>query len=756
MTKTYHVNLFELKRYKPLRMSSYIPVISPDPEKNFYRVLGRLAKKLTRNLKAAVISHEGKIKALESEIPESLVEVDLRLEEIGNFKVRLEFEETQEVSYAEDPRQYGRVLSKVIDLALVHLSEDYFKYSELSPWVIERGAGSFPKKLQEDIGIEDGKRYYRGLRTLEGFPCLIINRQIELRSWKNLLNELKVLAKWWSRVNRKEETVDFYEPPEEFVKFVNWAFRGRSANVAAYSSRSIRLNEITWEHRAKDPVLLGGVSPCEYHKQNQGIIITDENQPLVKWTLVTKEGERREQFHIPELLVIGHTFDDLSMRTSKAQRSQVFDMLHPNCNDHQRKVFDLVRKIDSILREELQSVYPSKVEISVFPKEVTKNITRPPQVGIKFADREVQLSTPYGMNFYRRYPKTAKFISPISGKIKTLVICDDAHREFVEALRKEFERRNGCEMPLIFEQIEEIGESDFSDYDLVLTVTNEDDKVVECKQSIQNRGIAHQNVTPKHAKEESIPQLAMQLTLKLGGSPWFLKDFDRDLTVISVYSYRNPFSGLKMYFFNVMNAEGKMEHQSPPYKETNVEDFLREVHEKAKQYERVLFLSSFIEQQVSDYIIEKVTPDVKEVIFISIREKDQVRLFQTFKPAVAAVPRRRRVAALVYPIEAYESAPQGTILSVGENQYYILTTASTKIGTYYRGCPTPIRLTILFSRGVFDMESILNYILSLSLLAGTSGHETRLPAPLYYLSKYAAYVSKYGEPSQTLETIFYI
>jgi len=226
--------------------------------------------------------------------------------------------------------------------------------------------------------------------------------------------------------------------------------------------------------------------------------------------------------------------------------------------------------------------------------------------------------------------------------------------------------------------------------------------------------------------------------------------------VISIYSYRNPFSGLRMYFFNVMNAMGKMEYQSRPYEETNIEDFLSEVHKKAKQYERVLFLSSFTEQRVCDYVIEKVTPDIREIIFILVKEKDQLRLFETFRPAVAAVPRRRRVAAAVYPVEAYESAPQGTILSVGENQYYILTTGSTKIGTYYRGCPTPLRLTILSSKGAFDIGSILNYILSLSLLAGTSGHATRLPAPLYYSSKYASYISRYGEPSRQLQTIFYV
>jgi len=754
MDKTYHVNLFELKRYKPLRVRSYIPVISPDPEKNIYRILGRMAKKLTRKLKAAVISDEGKIKVLESEIPKDLLEDHIKLEEIGTFKIQLNLEETKEVGYADDPKQYGRFISKIVDLALVHLSEDYYKYSELSPWIIHKGAGYFPKRLREDIGIEDGRRYYRGLRTFEGIPCLIVNRQIVLRSWKNMRNELKALAGWWSRVKKKD--VDFYEPPEGFVKFVNWAFRGKSANVWAYSSRPIVIQEITWVHRAKDRVLPGGISPCEYHKLNQGIIIQDENQPLVKWTFITKEGEKMDQFHIPELLIVGHTFDDLSRRTSQAQRSQVFDILHPNCSDHQRKIFDLVRKIDAVLREELQSVYPSKIELSVFPKEATKNVAPPPQIGIKFAEREVQLSPPYGINFYRRYPKTAKFASSITGKVKTLVICDDSHKEFVEDLKKEFEKRNKCEMPLFFEEVEKIEELDFSDCNLVLTVTNDSKRIARCKELIQNEGKAHQNVTPEHADEESIPQLAMQLTLKLGGFPWLLKEFDKDLTVISIYSYRNPFTGLRLYFFNVMSAIGKIKYQSKPYERENILGFLREVHQKAKHYERILFLTSFDDQQVYEYITKDVTLDVKEFMFVLVREKDQLRLFETFRPAVPAVPRRRRMAAIAYPIEAYECAPEGTILSTAANEYYILSTVSTKIGTYYRGCPTPIRLEVLSSKGVFDIGSMLRYILSLSLLAGTSGHETRLPAPLYYLSKYATYVSKYGEPSEQLQTIFYV
>ena len=137
-----------------------------------------------------------------------------------------------------------------------------------------------------------------------------------------------------------------------------------------YSASSIVINEITWDVRAKDKVLEGNISPCEYHKEAQGILVKDKNQPLVKWTLTTKDGIVKEQFHIPEFLVVGHNFKDIRMRVSSSQVSQVFDILHPHCGDQQRKIFDLVRKIDSVLRNKFKTIYPTKIKFAVFPKNV--------------------------------------------------------------------------------------------------------------------------------------------------------------------------------------------------------------------------------------------------------------------------------------------------------------------------------------------------------------------------------------------------
>ena len=53
--------------------------------------------------------------------------------------------------------------------------------------------------------------------------------------------------------------------------------------------------------------------------------------------MVDQNGLTRELFHVPEFLIVGHTFKDLKIRLLSSQISQVFDILHPNCGDQQRK-----------------------------------------------------------------------------------------------------------------------------------------------------------------------------------------------------------------------------------------------------------------------------------------------------------------------------------------------------------------------------------------------------------------------------------
>jgi len=759
MCAGFNTNLFELKTYKPLRVSVYVPEMLPFPTRpaHFYKALGRLARKLTLSMGTAVISDGGKIKVLELSIDQKDFSHKIELENVGAFNVTLKPEGTYETGFADNTSEYARLVSRIVDLALVHLSDEYYKYSDLSPYIIERGEGYFDESLRKRIGVEDGRRFYRGIRLLDDIPHLIVNREIELRSWGSLLNELKILAQWWEIARGKSSSIDFYDPPKEFVRFVNWVFSNRTANVKAYPSPPIFIREITWETRAGDKALEGGLSPCDYHTQVQGIKIEDERQPLVRWKMTTKDGVVRDQFHVPELLVVGHTFKDIAMRVSKSQISQVFDILHPHCGDQQRKILDLVRKVDGILRNRFSVVYPSKLEFSLFPRDVNANTTAPRAIDIKFLDQGISIEPPYGVNFYRKYGNAAKFVKPIVGLVRILAVCEETHHSFVKTLAKEVERRNGCKVSISFANKLDAGDVDPSQHDLVLTITEQEDLIRLCKkQIIGKKGIAHQNVTPKKAVGDSIPQLAMQMTLKLGGYPWFLADPEH-VDVLSIYSYRNPFSEARFYVFNVMQPEGQVVYQSKPYGSGDIALLLDALKSKVSELGRLLVMMSFDDQQIQDFVLKDVASSVSEFMLLQVLRSDELRLFSTYRPTAVAVP-RRRLPTVSYPIEAYEAAPEGAILRVSNDEYYMLTTASTKVGTYYRGCPTAVKLKILGSQGTFDIGKILHYVLSLSLVSGTSGHETRLPAPLYYLKKYARYVNEYGIPDNeaNFQRLFFV
>jgi hypothetical protein len=754
LSSNFNANLFELKAYAPLNVNVYYVELTPAPENAyyFYQVLGKLAKKLTQLMKTAVISDAGNIKVLEVTLPEEDLQQEIELTDIATYVVKLEPIGKEVISFEDAPFEYGRLVSKIVDLALVHLADDYYKYSVFSPYIMERGEGYFDASLRKRIGVEDGRRFYRGLRVFDGIPHLIINREIELRSWKNLLNELKILATWWVRTKPNIETIDFYDPPKDFVKFVNWIFLNRRANVKAYSSRPVYIREITWDYRADSNVLEGGMSPCEYHKKAQGITIEDRKQPLVKWEITTSEGEKKYLFHVPELLVVGHTFKDISMRVSKSQISQVFDILHPHCGDQLRRILEIQKKIDTILREHFQSIYPDKLEFSVLPKVVNNNVCSS-AITLEFKNKELNIEPPFGINFYRQYTQTATFFKQIP-KTKLLVVCEEKYLSFVEKLKTELESRNNSEI-CISHCLEIDLEKTLPSFDLLLTITD-DDNDIHCykKTVINDLGLAHQNVTPNKTLDECIPQLAMQITLKLGGQPWVLKTPEKN-NVLSVYAYRNPFNAMKCFLFNLMKPTGEIVFQSKPF--DDAQTLLEELKLRIKNMDNLLVLSSFIYSPLQESLIEEIGSLIPKFMFIQINQMAELRLFTTFKPVIKT-PRRRRRLSSIFPIEAYEAVPEGTILSASDTEHYLLTTASTKVRTYYRGCPTPIRLNIIKSEGVFNLEKLLKYILSLSLVSETSGHETKLPAPLYYMKKYAAYVNEYGLPSneKIFKTLFYV
>lgn len=753
---TYNTNLFTITKSEPLRVHVYNPTVSPNYEKTgrFYEILGRLAKKLTRELETTVISDEGKIKTLEKKIPPNALKQEIELENIGVYTTALVLEETKEVTL-EDMDEYGRLVNRLIDLSLIYLSPDFYKFHMLSPYILKRGDYFFDEALRNEIGVVDIKRYYRGFRIVGGVPHVIVNREVDLRSWKNLLNELKIFAQWFGMVKGKE--IDFYNPPEDFVGLVNKVYIGKRAYVYRYSGKSVTIERISWERRAGDPIPGEGFSPCEYHKVRHGITNLDPKQPVIIWSLLTEDGKIIKQLHVPEVLVVGHTFRDLSMRVKRSKVSQVFDIIHPNCNLQQRSIYDFIKQVDSVLRSKLPDVYPGKIQFSLEPKEAG-DIAQPPlKIKLEFKDKTMTLNPPYDLSFYRKY-EGKKFAKPISN-ISLMVHSDmtqKATKDFLEELQKEWLSRNNSSMDVTFEKVN-FETNNYEDYDLVITISDSEQLNLDCKQTIQNQhGILHQHITTKNAKSDSVMQLVMQINLKLGGDPWLLKNVPEGLMVVALYPYMNPLTKVKTYYFNAADSNGKVVQVPKSYSRDKAPIMVKDICSLIESYGRVLFLTSFDIERLYDTIIEEMKSREKvEIAWARIRN-DALRIFRTYRPRVRKRERRRRRGVPAYPIEAYEEAPQGIILKGSVEEYFLLPTASRKIGTYFRGCPNTMNLRFLHVQGNFDTDELARYILSLSMMGRASGHPTSFPSPLYYLRKYAKYVRRHGPPEHDFPGIFYI
>lgn len=752
----FNANLFQLTTHEPLKVKTYLPKITPETrnDANFFQILGRVANLLTKELKIPVISDQGKIKVLESEISTNSLKHKIELEEIGEFTITLELIQDEEISISK-VSEYTKLVNQIVDVALTKLSGDFFKYVEKSPFVIERGEGFFDEQLRNDIGIEDGTQFYRGIRIIHGQPYLIVNRSIELRSLKNLLNELKILGIRWARTKGLED-FDFYDPPKQFIQYINWMFRGKTAGVTKYPTPVIMINEITWETRAEDKII-NDLSLMDIQKRKRGIVIKDSKQPLVKWTYFAPGGIKQIQYQLPELLVVGHTFQDISRRIPKSKTSQVFDILHPNCSDQQRKTYDFVLKLDAILRDKFTSIYPSKLEIDKNPKSINEHVTMINEIKLKLDSKSITTTPPYGINFYKKYSATMKFNQPITREVKTLAIVDNPEAtEFITNISVEFEKRNGGK--LIVETKEELDvEADAQEYDLIFTISDDADFIKNCKEIIINKyGKCHQNINKESIKPHAIQQIVMNITLKLGGYPWVLEN-GINYQVLSILSYRNPFDSSKFYLYNIMNSDGTLIYQSTQFAEGDVLNFLRNIREKISSYKKLLVLITFNHEKIEEYIKNELANETDEYLLLLVLKKDHLRTFRTFKTASEG-RRRRRTEGTSYPLEAREESPQGLTLKASDREYYLVTTASMTIGTYSRGCPMPIKIEIMSNKGVFDIGEVTKYLVSLCTVAGTSGHVTRQPAPLYYLSRLATYLNQYGEPEsdQTRKALFYV
>jgi len=445
------------------------------------------------------------------------------------------------------------------------------------------------------------------------------------------------------------------------------------------------------------------------------------------------------------------------MRVKKSKISQVFDILNPNCNLQQRSIYDFIKQVDSVLRNQLPDVYPRKIQFSLEPKEVRTIAESPVKIKLEFKGKTMNLNPPYDLSFYRKY-EDKQFTKPV-GDISAMVHSDIAQKvtkDFVEELQKEWSIRNDSSMDVTIEKVD-FKTKNYEDYDLVITISDSEQLNPHCKQVIQNeQGVLHQHITSKNATSDSVMQLVMQINLKLGGDPWLLKNVPENLRVVALYAYMNPLTKVKSYYFNAIDSKGRVIQTPKFYSRDKAAVMGEDICNLIESYGRVLFLTSFDIERFYDTIIEEMKNKEKVEFACARIRNDALRIFRTYRPKIRMRARRRRRRGPAYSIEAYEEAPQGIILKGSESEYFLLPTASRKIGTYFRGCPTLMNLQFLHVQGDFGTDELAQYILSLSMMGRASGHPTSFPSPLYYLRKYAKYVRRYGPTKHYLPGIFYI
>jgi hypothetical protein len=446
------------------------------------------------------------------------------------------------------------------------------------------------------------------------------------------------------------------------------------------------------------------------------------------------------------------------MRVPKSRLSPVFDIIHPNCGEQLRKIFYLINKIDTILRQNYENIYPDKIEFSKYPKEINDNIIYNTKIQLRFMEKEIDVEPPYGLNFYAKYSKSLKYIRPINKDIKILFYMKKSFDLFIDELIEEIKRRNRIQITYDSKKEIDYKQDDINKYDIIITISDKENINDMKKNFICRLGIPHQNITYKNANSDSIQQLSMQITLKLGGIPWLIKSAE-EYNIITIYSYRNPFDPNKFYLYNISKSDGELIYQSQPFKNNELEKMFDNILSKNDKNKKTILILSNPEREINERITDEMSKFFTNMLIFHIIQNDNVRIFSTFKPQVVRTTRRRRLNSVIsYPLEAYEAAPQGVIFIANEIENYLLTTTSTKVGTYHRGCPTVIKLNVLKIQGEINKEQAMKTILDLCLASSTSGHGTRLPSSLYYLQKYAQFINNYSLPEkeEIFGTLFYV
>jgi hypothetical protein len=274
-------------------------------------------------------------------------------------------------------------------------------------------------------------------------------------------------------------------------------------------------------------------------------------------------------------------------------------------------------------------------------------------------------------------------------------------------------------------------------------------------------GIAHQHITVEKADENSVMQVVMQMCLKMGGVPWLLPKNTDIPCVIGLNSYLNPLTGQSQLSVVVLDGEGNILNQMDPAEQTETEEVIETLVQSNRKYSRVLYVASFDRFGLVEQLQKKLeeTNEALEYCITRINDNPYFRFFATYSPRKA--PRFGKVVMEVAKcsVEAYENAPQGAILKSEDSSYYLLTGKTIEKDALKRGCPTPIKLEFMATKGEkWKKDKLANYILSLCMMGRASGHMTRLPMPLYYLQSRDYYLNKFGAPKDEgiKQKIFYI
>lgn len=748
----YHNNLFALIKSEPLPIFRYEVTITPLPKKKpqLYQILNKIAKMIIYDEKKVIVSINSKLESLGEPI-NKLSEYKIKIIDENEYTVSLKFQEESTVSL-DSFDEYKLLINRIIDVALTQLSGIFYKFHPDAPYII-KDEPYFDNELINSTGIIDSKKYYRALMLHDQKPYILLDRETELQSYNNLLTELKCLKTKFESISNTK--VNFYDPSQDFIDYVNSLIVGKAARVLKYPGPSIKkIKQILWNVRGGDKIGEHD-SVIEYIEKNYGIHDLDPKQPVVEYKL----DDGTTQYHIPELLSLGHTFHDLKRRIPEWQRTQVWGTIHPDCKNQLQKTTELMRIITSVLKEKIPSIYPKLIEFSNSPLDSSSKVILPQEFLLEFSNKKIAVKPPYNVSFYGKYSgKNVKFFDTVSDLTALVEAPTDNQNinQFLDMLKAEFNLRTGSVLSITSEKID-FEKKNFMNYDFVLTIMDEHDKYHEtfykkCKQIIQNENsIVHQHVTLGSADQDSIMQLIMELLLKFGKNPWVLAEpilFD---FIIGIHSYVNPKTVDELVFVNILDGKGKMINQFdpiPPNKFQNLMDII-----KNRTSGKILCICS----RDRFGLIPTIKAGFVDSEIIEIIDNSSVRIFETWKPE----PVRRfgtSKAETKSELESQETAPQGIIFSSMDDVYYLMTGRTLELSSSKRGCPSPLRLNIIRKMTDVKNQDVVEFILRLCMMSRASGHMTRVPEPIYYLQSQANYYTKFGSPQneEFKQKIFHI